>query len=67
MLYILALVLGAAAGLLLKGKLANIVNVKFEKMWLILLAFTVQAVYRIIGLKGFDTAGNYTMVVYGLS
>jgi hypothetical protein len=67
MLYILALVLGVAAGLLLKGKLADIVNIKFEKMWLILLAFTVQAVYRIIGLKGFDTAGNYTMVVYGLS
>lgn len=67
MLYILALVLGAAAGLFLKGRLTNIINVKIEKTWLVFLAFAVQAVYRIMGSKGFDAAGNYTIAVYGLT
>lgn len=67
MLYILALAFGTAVGLLLKGRLINITEVKFEKMWMILGAFALQAVYRIAGTIGFDAAGNYAQVVYVLS
>lgn len=54
MLYLIAVLLGVLLGIAAKGKLSNLLNIKFKKIWIIILAFIIQAGLRVLAIKGFD-------------
>jgi len=63
MVYILSITLGIVVGIILKGKVSNILNLKFEKVWIILLAFMIQVTAQILGYRGFDViTGNIFLI-----
>lgn len=53
MLYIIAVAIGLILGLLLKGSISNLVNLKLEKIWIVILAFVIQIAGQIFAAKGF--------------
>lgn len=66
MLFIVAIVLGLVAGLLMKGKLSNLLDIKFEKTWIIVTACAIQIFARVMGLRGFEFAAKYSLVIQGV-
>jgi len=52
MLYILTVFLGIIIGLAMKGRISNLAEIKIKKVWLIILAFLIQTIARILGAKG---------------
>lgn len=52
LLYILALLLGAAAGLAAKGRFADFAAVRLEKKGFILAALCIQITVQILGIRG---------------
>lgn len=63
MLYILAMCLGLVTGLLLKGKISNLADIKISKVWLVLLAFAIQTFARIMGARGSRLAIDNTFII----
>jgi len=66
MLYVLALVLGIIVGIIAGGKLSNMLNLRFEKAWIIILAFALQVTAQILSLKGVDFTSRYSFIITGL-
>ena len=63
MLYIAAIILGIAIGIMAKGKAANLLELNFEKVWLIMIAFVIQIFTQIMGNRGFTFAAKYSFVI----
>ncbi|HHV99420.1 MAG TPA: DUF5317 domain-containing protein [Clostridiaceae bacterium] len=63
MLYILTVCLGIIIGLIMKGRISNLAEIKIKKVWLIILAFLIQAVARIIGAKGIQMPAESAIVI----
>lgn len=70
MLYLVAIALGALLGIVFKGKLSNLLNIKFEKIWIVILAFVIQTLLRVLTLNGLEIASKYGFIIqcaaYGL-
>ena len=66
MLYILAVIVGAAAGLAVGGNLGNILNFKLKKLWILLTAFFIQIVSQILCYNGFKFFANNSIITHGL-
>jgi len=65
MLFILAVVLGIAVGIAMKGRLSNVLNFRLKKAWILLLAFVIQAGAQIMNFNGLMEINNYTLVIQG--
>jgi len=65
MLFILAVVLGVAVGIAMKGRLSNVLNFRLQKAWILLLAFVIQAGAQIMSFNGLVEINNYTLVIQG--
>ncbi len=63
MLYLIAVVLGILLGVAAKGKISNLLKVKFEKIWIIVLAFAIQTVLRVLTVNRLDIALKYGLVI----
>ncbi len=70
MLYLIATVLGVLLGIVFKGKLSNLLNIRLEKVWIVILAFVVQTLLRVLTLNGLGILSGYGLIthciVYGL-
>ncbi len=51
MIYLLAIAAAIITGILVKGRISNLLNLKFEKTWLILAAFVILSAAQITGSK----------------
>ncbi|KNY28248.1 DUF5317 domain-containing protein [Pseudobacteroides cellulosolvens] len=65
MLYLVVIVLGVVLGVLAKGRVSNILNLKFEKLWLLLIVVCIQTAIRLLALRGLIDAGRYSFVTQG--
>jgi hypothetical protein len=52
LLYILALLLGVAAGMAVKGRIGNLADARLEKKGFILAALCIQVTLQILGVRG---------------
>jgi len=67
MLYLIVIVLGAVLGILAKGRISNILDLKFEKLWLLLIAVFIQISIRVLALNGLIDAAKYSLVTQGVA
>ncbi len=63
MLYAVAVLAGICAGVFAKGRLSNLITIRFEKKWLILLAFAVQALTQVLGVNGVKWVSEYSVII----
>lgn len=66
MLYLIAIMLGVLLGMLFKGKLSNLLNIRFNKIWIIILAFILQSLMRVLTVNGWDIAVRYGLIMHCL-
>lgn len=66
MLYIIAIVLGVIVGILFKGRIGNILNFKFEKAWIIITAFLIQAGAQFLNFKGFTIVSRNVIIIQSI-
>jgi hypothetical protein len=59
MLYLAAIALGIAAGIMAGGKISNVLDFKIKKAWLIILSLLIQISAQIAVSKGIDFIQNY--------
>ncbi|EYE88140.1 hypothetical protein Q428_09665 [Fervidicella metallireducens AeB] len=59
-MFIEALVLSIILGIILKGSLANLGNLKLDKIYLILISFAIEFLMMILITKGIISRGVYT-------
>jgi uncharacterized membrane protein len=64
MLYLVAIVLGVLLGIVFKGKLSNLLNIKFEKIWIAIMAFVAQTLLRVLTLNGLEIVSRYGLIVH---
>jgi len=62
MLYAIIILLGIIVGILAKGKFTNLLNIKFEKTWLILSTFIMQ-LFILIAEKKIEFNTTFTMLL----
>ncbi|MDQ2087393.1 DUF5317 domain-containing protein [Herbivorax sp. ANBcel31] len=65
MLYLVVILLAIFFGVLvgtIKGKKFDISHVRLEKMWLVLLAFGIQTITRVLSMSGFDFLVKYSFI-----
>ncbi len=67
MLYLIVIVLGAVLGMLAKGRISNVLELKIEKLWLLLIAVFIQIAIRGLALKGLVDAAKYSLITQGIS
>jgi len=65
MLYILAIVLGIMAGLFAKGRISNLADVRFEKVWLVLAAALTLLVTQVLS-GSLDLLSGYSFLINGI-
>ena len=65
MLYLVVIVLGAVLGVLAKGRVSNVLNLKFQKLWLLLIVVCIQTAIRVLALRGLIDPGRYSFVAQG--
>jgi len=65
MLYILAILLGIAIGIAMKGRLSNALNFRLKKVWVLLLAFIIQAGAQVMSFNGLTGITDYTIIIQG--
>jgi len=65
MLYVLAIVLGIIAGLIAKGKISNLADIKFEKAWLILIAALLLLATQVLS-GSLDFLSGYAFLINGI-
>lgn len=63
MVYAVAIIMGIFAGLLLKGRMSNLLNFKIRQAWLLVAAFILQASSQLTAVKGFDFAIRYSLLI----
>lgn len=66
MLYIMAILLGIVVGIIFKGRISNILNLEFEKAWIIIIAFLIQAAAQFLSFRGFTIINGYILIIQGL-
>lgn len=66
MLYIIAIGMGILLGWLAGGKIINLADLKFEKAWLVVVAFLIQTTAQILGVRGFAFISDYSMILQGI-
>lgn len=64
MLYLIAIILGVLLGMLYKGKLSNLLNIRFKKIWIIILAFILQSLLRALTVNGWEIAVRYGLIMH---
>lgn len=65
MLYLVVVILGAVFGIVAKGRISNIINLKFEKLWLLLIVVFIQTAIRVLALRGLIDAQRYSFIAHG--
>jgi len=63
--YVLAIVLGVSAGLIAGGKISNIPDFRLRRVWLIILAFLILAVFQPLSAGGLKIASNNAAIIHG--
>jgi hypothetical protein len=63
MLYLAAIIIGALLGVVLKGKLSNLLDIRFEKIWIIILAFAIQTLLRLLTMNGLKVAEECALII----
>ncbi|TYQ12865.1 UNVERIFIED_CONTAM: hypothetical protein Cloal_3903 [Acetivibrio alkalicellulosi] len=69
MLYLVAIFIAIVIGTFIgikKGRRFDISCVKFEKIWLVIIAFGVQSITRIMGFKGITILLDYSLIINGI-
>jgi hypothetical protein len=66
MLYFAAIISGVIFGLLARGKISNLFELKFEKAWIIMLALFIQVAAQVLSLKGVEFAIRYSLFIQGI-
>ncbi|MCR4434889.1 MAG: DUF5317 domain-containing protein [Clostridiales bacterium] len=66
MLYLIALTLGIFLGILAKGKISNLMKIRFNKIWIILLAFLIDILSQVLAYRGFDFTVRYSFAISAL-
>ncbi|MDP4181819.1 MAG: DUF5317 domain-containing protein [Bacillota bacterium] len=65
MLFLIMVVLGVVLGLFTNGRLAYLLNIKFEKIWLVLIAVCIQYSMNVLSSKGIIDAAKYGIIAQG--
>lgn len=66
MLYILAIVLGIVLGVLAGGRAANLLDIKFRKVWIVLIAFSIQILSQVLGYLGISFFLDRSIIIQGI-
>jgi len=61
------IIAGAVLGVFLGGRMKNMLSIKLEKVWLILLAFVIQVFLQIMAKKGIEFSTGVVLLTQGLS
>jgi len=67
MLYLIAVLLGVLLGIAAKGKLSNVLYIKLEKIWIIILAFAIQTGLRVLAMRGFEIGVMPATAIQGMT
>jgi hypothetical protein len=65
MLYLVVIILGAVFGILARGRISNILSLKFEKLWLLMAVVGIQTTIRVLAFKGLIDVQRYSFMVQG--
>ncbi|HHV59670.1 MAG TPA: DUF5317 domain-containing protein [Clostridiaceae bacterium] len=66
MLYILAIAAAITAGVIAGGKVSNLADIRINKAWLIIVAFSMQALVQILGMREIVPVSQYSIVISGV-
>lgn len=66
MLYIIAIIAGILAGVLAGGRIGNLLKFRFNKPIILILAFAIQSVASILGLKGIGFVNSCSLIIQGV-
>lgn len=67
MLYLIAIILGIILGLVFKGSLSNMFDLKFNKGWLVLAALLIQIAGQIMAARGIYLTHVQVMFINGFA
>lgn len=67
MLYAIAILLGVMAGILAKGRISRLMELKFRRGWVILMALAIQVAAQAASVKGLSFVSDYSIIIQGIT